>query len=209
MATHVQDIAEGKPTELRFRDEGVMMFKDRIVVADDSELRQTILTKAPGSPFVVHPSSTKMNRDLKGKYYWIGLKRDVAELVSEGVRIAMDYGNGNAADTLEEEPCMGYSEPIHQVCTFTTCSYHLYFGQVGRVVYLRSARLRGVPKSTVSDRDSKFTVRFWESLHTTLGSRLNFSTSYHPQIEHLEETVVISWVCVQQQLSGNYTDGAV
>ncbi|KAL4290803.1 hypothetical protein GQ457_14G014030 [Hibiscus cannabinus] len=96
--------------------------EDRIVVADDGELRQTILTKAHSSPFVVHPSSTKMNRDLKGEYYWVGLRKDIAELVSEGVvcqrvktRITMDFGNGNAADTLEEELCMGYSEPIHQV----------------------------------------------------------------------------------------------
>ncbi|KAL4362299.1 hypothetical protein GQ457_04G021100 [Hibiscus cannabinus] len=54
MAAHVQDIAEGKPTELRFRDEGVLCFKDRIVVPDNGELRQTILTEAHSSPFSMH-----------------------------------------------------------------------------------------------------------------------------------------------------------
>ncbi|KAK8690955.1 hypothetical protein V6N13_074479 [Hibiscus sabdariffa] len=32
VAAYVQDIAEGKPTDFRFRDEGVLCFKDRIVV---------------------------------------------------------------------------------------------------------------------------------------------------------------------------------
>ncbi|KAL4331789.1 hypothetical protein GQ457_07G007970 [Hibiscus cannabinus] len=48
----------------------------------------------------------------------------------------------------------------------------------------------GSTMSIVSDRDSKFTVRFWESLHTTLGSRLNFSTSYHPQTDGQSERVI-------------------
>ncbi|KAK9002014.1 hypothetical protein V6N11_024707 [Hibiscus sabdariffa] len=47
MAAYVQDIAEGKPTNFRFR------------------------------------GSTKMYRDLKDEYYWVGLKKDVAEFVSK------------------------------------------------------------------------------------------------------------------------------
>ncbi|KAK8694978.1 hypothetical protein V6N13_072521 [Hibiscus sabdariffa] len=41
MATHVQDIAEGKPTEFQFRDEGVLCSKDRIVVPDDESEGRT------------------------------------------------------------------------------------------------------------------------------------------------------------------------
>ncbi|KAL4340132.1 hypothetical protein GQ457_08G027320 [Hibiscus cannabinus] len=56
---------------------------NRIVVPDDGELRQTILTEAHSSPFSMHPGSTKMYRDLKGEYYYVGLKKDVAEFVSK------------------------------------------------------------------------------------------------------------------------------
>ena len=34
-------------------------------------------------------------------------------------------------------------------------------------------RLHGVPKSFVLDRDSKFVSNFWQSLHNTLGMKLN------------------------------------
>ena len=39
----------------------------------------------------------------------------------------------------------------------------------------------GVPISVISDRDSRFTSRFWQSLQKVLGTRLDLSTSYHPQ----------------------------
>jgi hypothetical protein len=39
----------------------------------------------------------------------------------------------------------------------------------------------GVPKTIVSDRASVFTSAFWMQLHEALGSKLDFSTAYHPQ----------------------------
>ena len=42
-------------------------------------------------------------------------------------------------------------------------------------------RLHGVPVSIVSYRDPRFTSRFWPSLQAAFGTRLYFSTSFHPQ----------------------------
>ena len=41
-------------------------------------------------------------------------------------------------------------------------------------------RLHGVPLTIVSDRDSRFTSRFWKSLQEELGTKLCLSTAYHP-----------------------------
>jgi hypothetical protein len=42
-------------------------------------------------------------------------------------------------------------------------------------------RLHGVPVSIISERDLKFTSRLWKVFHEALGTRLNLSTTYHPQ----------------------------
>jgi hypothetical protein len=40
--------------------------------------------------------------------------------------------------------------------------------------------LHGVPKMIISDRGSQFVARFWEQLHTSLGTHLIHSSAYHP-----------------------------
>ncbi|MBW0509871.1 hypothetical protein O181_049586 [Austropuccinia psidii MF-1] len=47
-----------------------------------------------------------------------------------------------------------------------------------------------VPKIIVSDREPKFTLDFWTSLYDVLGTKLAFSTSYHPQTDCLAEMLI-------------------
>jgi hypothetical protein len=44
-------------------------------------------------------------------------------------------------------------------------------------------RLHGVPVSIISDRDPRFTSRLWPSLQQAMGTKLNLSTTFHPQTD--------------------------
>nr|GEW75431.1 ribonuclease H-like domain-containing protein [Tanacetum cinerariifolium] len=58
-------------------------------------------------------------------------------------------------------------------------------------LYLKEVFCRhGVPISIISDRDSKFTSRFWRSLQEALGTRLDMSTAYHPETDGQSERTI-------------------
>ena len=42
------------------------------------------------------------------------------------------------------------------------------------------ARLHGIPRTIVSDRDTKFTSNLWRGLFKGFGTNMKFSTTYHP-----------------------------
>ncbi|MBW0470235.1 hypothetical protein O181_009950 [Austropuccinia psidii MF-1] len=48
----------------------------------------------------------------------------------------------------------------------------------------------GIPKSIISENDPKFTTQFWTNLYDILGTKLAFSTSYHPQTYVLAERMI-------------------
>ncbi|GKC19156.1 putative reverse transcriptase domain-containing protein, partial [Tanacetum coccineum] len=48
----------------------------------------------------------------------------------------------------------------------------------------------GVSISIISDRDSRFTSRFWQSMQEVLGTRLDMSTAYHPQNDGQSERTI-------------------
>ena len=56
-------------------------------------------------------------------------------------------------------------------------------GRLAKIYIKEVVRLHGVPLSVVSDRDPRFTSKFWTALQRSLGTQLDFSTSYHPQTD--------------------------
>jgi hypothetical protein len=66
----------------RVDEEGVLWFKDRLVVPKNQELRNHIMSEAHSSKLSIHPSSSKMYYDLKPYYWWTKMRKEIAAYVA-------------------------------------------------------------------------------------------------------------------------------
>ena len=76
-------VEEGEQSDFSIRDDGALVIGSRLCVPATEELKRQILEEAHSSAYAMHPGSTKMYRALKEYYWWLGMKREVAEYVSK------------------------------------------------------------------------------------------------------------------------------
>ncbi|KAA0039610.1 pol protein [Cucumis melo var. makuwa] len=114
----------------------------------------------------MHPGSTKMYQDLKWVYWWRNIKREVEEFVSKCL-----------VCQLVKAP--RFTKSAHFVPGKST-----YIASKWAQLYMSEiVRLHGVPVSIVFYRDARFTSKFWRGLQTATDTRLDFSTTFHPQTD--------------------------
>ncbi|WVZ97488.1 hypothetical protein U9M48_043018 [Paspalum notatum var. saurae] len=208
---HIREgLDEKKRACFTLDDQGVLWFKNRLVVPKDMELRKKILDEAHTSMFTMHPGSNKMYQDLKQKFWWTLMKREIATYVSEYdvcQRVKADHLKPAAIPTWKWEDVhmdfivglprtqKGY-DSIWVIIDRLTKSAHLlpikthYTVATYAELYIsRIVSLHGVPQTITSDRGSLFVSRFWEQLQPALGTNLIRSSAYHPQTSDQIERV--------------------
>jgi hypothetical protein len=77
-----QLIRDNKTSDFSEDSQGTLWLGKWICVPNLKPIRELILREAHDSAYSIHPGSTKMYKDLETRYWWYGMKRDVAEYVS-------------------------------------------------------------------------------------------------------------------------------
>ena len=73
---------ENKAPDFRVDNEEILWYKSWICVPREGDFRQIIMDEAHNSAYSIDPGSTKMYMDLKQKYWWKGMKADIARFVA-------------------------------------------------------------------------------------------------------------------------------
>jgi len=63
-------------------ENGILWFKDRLLVPKDHELQNQIMSKSHSSKLSIHPSSSKMYQVLKPLFWWTKMKKEIAAFVA-------------------------------------------------------------------------------------------------------------------------------
>jgi hypothetical protein len=77
-----QLIIDGKGKDFCEDAKGVVWFKDRLCVPDIKLIQELILKEAHEIAYSIHPGSEKMYQDLKKRFWWYGMKWEIAEYVA-------------------------------------------------------------------------------------------------------------------------------
>jgi hypothetical protein len=64
--------------DLRTYEKGTLWFRNRLCVPK-GEAREILLDEAHNSAYSIHPGSTKMYLDLKTRYWWRGMKKEIPQ----------------------------------------------------------------------------------------------------------------------------------
>ncbi|GJT32841.1 putative reverse transcriptase domain-containing protein [Tanacetum coccineum] len=76
-------LQKGLDEMIEQRSDGTLYYLDRIWVPLKGDLRTLIMDEAYKSKYFVHPRAYKMYYDLRDRYWWPGIKKDIAEYVSK------------------------------------------------------------------------------------------------------------------------------
>ncbi|KAA0057110.1 pol protein [Cucumis melo var. makuwa] len=155
------EVGQGENFSISF-DDG-LTFDGRLCVPEDSAVKTELLTEAHSSPFTMHPGSTKMYRDLRCVYWWRNMKREVVDSVSRCL-VCQQVKAPRQKSTGLPRTLKGYTV-IWVVVDRLTKSAHF------------------VPGKSTYTANAHFTSKFWKGLRLALGTRLDFSTTFHPQTD--------------------------
>ncbi|KAL5564136.1 hypothetical protein UlMin_027300 [Ulmus minor] len=158
-----------------------------------------------------------MYQDLKERFWWSGMKKEVAEYVAKCLicqkvkaehqrpggelqpldipewkwdQITMDFVVGLPRTAKVHDAIWVVVDRLTKSAHFMSIKTTFSLEQLAALYVQEIVRLHGVPKSIVSDRDARFTSKFWKSVQRAMGTSLNFSTAFHPQTDGQSERTI-------------------
>jgi hypothetical protein len=193
--------------------------ENRLIIPDDRALKTRILYELHDNKLAGHMGVTKTEELVTRLFSWKGIRDDVTAYVNDCVVCQLSKTATKApAGLLQPIPVpnnrwecvtMDFVGPLPRtrdghdcilaVVDKLTKMVHLMATRIGvdndaagaaRLFFDGVVRLHGVPLIIISDRDPRFTSRFWTALWQLTGTQLRHSTAEHQQTDGQTENVI-------------------
>ena len=196
-------------------EDGLLTYKLRLWIPEDEELRLEIAKTEHDVQTAGHLGGGKTHELLSRNFYWPKMEAWVQDFVSscdvcQRVKAARHGRYGKllplespykpwtsiSMDFITELPKSdGFTSIWVIVDRFTKMAHFIPLKppatarDLARIFVREIWRLHGIPSEIVSDRDSRFTSNFWQSLLELLSIKSKMSTAFRPQTDGQTERV--------------------
>ena len=179
-------------------------------------MREAILREHHDIPISGHIGVARTQEAIRRNYWWQGWKETVREYVStcpvcqkmknetgkeRGLLQPLPYPSRKwqqvTTDLVTDLPPSDeytavavFVDRMTKYCIFVPCKKTVNAQQYAAMFFENVFSKFGMPETIISDRDPRFTGHFWTELFRILGTRLSFSTAYHPQTDGQSEVTI-------------------
>ena len=207
-----QDLKDGKSKEPYSLNEGFLLHGSRLCIVKD--LREKVMYESHSPPYAGHRGILATTQAIETYFYWPGMRQDIEDYVTQCIVCQkVKYDRGKAPGLLQPLPIpdapwqsismdfiFGLPKSIQGntgiwiiVDRFSKQAHFLPVKKTIKAKHMANMFMfhifkhHGLPSSIISDRDPRMTSLFWKGLFENLGTKLNFSSAYHPQTDGQSE----------------------
>ncbi|GJW34429.1 putative reverse transcriptase domain-containing protein [Tanacetum coccineum] len=181
-------LQKGLDEMIEHRSDVALYYLDRIWVPLKGDVRTLIMDEAHKSKYYVHPGADKMYYDLRDRPSGLLQQPEIPEW--KWKRIAMDFVTKLSRTSIGHDIIWVIVDRLTKSAHIQPMREDYKMDRLARL-YLNEIVVRhGVLISIISDHDSRFTSRFWQSMQEALGTRLDMSMTYHPQTDDQSERTI-------------------
>jgi hypothetical protein len=190
--------------------DGRLVCGDRIYVPNDRPLQIRILRECHDSPLGGHLGKDKTIEQVKRRFYWPGMDAVIQSYVtscdacqrnkpsqqspmgllqplpipsSPWQQVSMDLITALPKSHSGNDAIVVFVDKLTKMVHYVATTTNVTAPKLATLFMREVVRLHGVPESILSDRDPRFTAKFWRAFWGQLGTTLTMSTAYHPQTD--------------------------
>ncbi|GAB2279375.1 hypothetical protein Dimus_039348 [Dionaea muscipula] len=197
-----------------FRHDGFLFIDHRLCVPNCS-VRDLLVRESHGGGLMGHFGVAKTLAILQEHFFWPHMKKDVERVCDRCITyrqaksrvqphglytplpiptdpwidLSMDFVLGLPRSKSGRDSIFVVVDRFSKMAHFIPCVKSDDAMHVADLFFREVVRLHGMPRTIVSDRDTRFLSSFWKTLWGKLGTKLLFSTTCHLQTDRQTEVV--------------------
>ena len=186
----------------------------RIIVPDKWEIKERIVQELHSTPYSAHPGIQRTIARVRRSFYWKGMLGDVRQLVEncpvcqteksdhtlakgklQSTQIPEDKWSEISIDFITDLPLTANRrdtilvtvDKATRMVHLAPCRKNITATGTAQLLWNTVIRYHGIPRVIYSDRGAQFTAKSWQELWRLTGTKLGFSSAYHPQTQGVVE----------------------